>query len=61
MKRMDEDKISLVEFLSSIKFSQQHSKIHGEKFDTHLAKLQQRVRTRRLYNAEELELIRSAN
>jgi hypothetical protein len=61
MKRLDDDKISLVEFLSSIKFSQQHGKNHGEEFDTRLAKLQQRVRTRRLYNAEELELIRSAN
>lgn len=61
MKRLDDEKISLVDFLNSIKFSQQQGDHRTEEFDTRLAQFQQRVHTSRLYNTEELELIRSAN
>lgn len=60
MKRVDDGKVSLVEFLGSIKFKRQHGETgyqdsgHGQ-----FARLQQCVRGRG--NSEESQLIRSAN
>ena len=60
MKRVDDGKVSLVEFLGSIKFNRQHDEAsnqdagHGQ-----FARLRQCVRGPR--SSEENQLIRSAN
>ncbi len=61
MKRIDDGKVSLVEFLSSIKFARQHS----VNFDAHsgnrFARFDQRVPVGRQFGAEDSYLVRSAN
>lgn len=61
MKRKDEGRVSLVDFLSSIKFSRPHVDSSGhDESRGQFARLQQRVRSRG-HNAEESHLVRSAN
>jgi len=59
MKRLDDDKVSLVEFLGSIKFAphRHDSELESDRLG-HFARLNQQVR---MVNREELELVRSAN
>ena len=61
MKRIDEGKVSLVEFLSSIRFARNTS----DNFDAHngkrFASFDQRVPVARQGGAEESYLVRSAN
>ena len=60
MKRLDEGKVSLVEFLGSIKFSRDHgASTRTEAFDEQFARLEQR--TRRGHRSEDAQLVRSAN
>lgn len=61
MKRRDEGKASLVDFLRSIKFSHEGSTRNAGDCNTHFADFEQRARTRRQYSNEDAELIRSAN
>ena len=61
MKRLDEDKVSLVEFLRSIKFAQQNDSNHSEKCPTHFADFDQRARPGGKTSTEDSQLIRSAN
>ncbi|MCB1704974.1 MAG: hypothetical protein KDI17_08925 [Halioglobus sp.] len=61
MKRLDEGKTSLVDFLRSIRYGRNHtSKSHDEPAE-HFAELNPRARTGTKSNAEEKMLIRSAN
>ena len=61
MKRLDEGKVSLVEFLRSIKYAD-HSKsnCHSE-YPKHFADLRPQARSEKKSNAEESSLIRSVN
>jgi hypothetical protein len=63
MKKRDEGKASLVEFLSSIKFAQQNSRAYEADVEcpTHFAHFKQSARSGRDYCAEDSQLIRSAN
>ena len=59
MKRLDHDKVSLVEFLGSIKFAPHRHDAGLESAHLgHFARLNQQVR---MVNREEQELVRSAN
>lgn len=62
MKRLDEGKVSLVEFLGSIKFGRQHgdSGRQGES-QVQFARLRQSAGAARNRRDEECQLIRSAN
>ena len=60
MKRVDDGKVSLVEFLGSIKFNRQHDEASNlDAGNGHFARLHQCVRGPR--SSEESQLIRSAN
>ncbi|MFV0279061.1 MAG: hypothetical protein ACK5HY_18040 [Parahaliea sp.] len=61
MKRRDEGKTSLVDFLRSIKFSHESDARHSRDSSGHFADFQQRARTKRQYSTEDAQLIRSAN
>lgn len=61
MKVNEEQKASLVDFIRSIKFSHSHSAPAAEASNTHFARFQQRVRTRRQHSSEDSQLVRSAN
>lgn len=61
MKRMDEGKVSLVEFLSSIKFARQNSAHFDVQNGNRFARFDQRVPVNRQFGAEDSNLIRSAN
>jgi hypothetical protein len=61
MKRLDENKVSLVEFLRSIKFPTPSTSLWGSELPAHFASFKQQVRTRRQLSNEESQLIRSAN
>jgi hypothetical protein len=61
MKRRDDGKVSLVEFLRSIKFRHQQATIDADECPTHFAGLDPRKRTEQNNNTEESHLIRSAN
>jgi hypothetical protein len=61
MKRLDEGKVSLVEFLRSIKYANHtRSKRHTED-PKHFAGFSPQARAKEKSNAEELSLIRSDN
>ena len=60
MKRLDDGKVSLVEFLSSIKFAQHNSNQRAE-CDRHFAGFNPRARGGQALNSEDSQLIRSAN
>ena len=61
MKRLDDGKVSLVEFLRSIKFA--HNSESGETVECprHFAHFNQRARSGAQLQAEDSQLIRSAN
>ncbi|WP_157976790.1 hypothetical protein [Parahaliea mediterranea] len=61
MKRRDQGKTSLVEFMRSIKFSHEGGHRDASACSTHFADFEQRARTRRQYSSEDAQLIRSAN
>ena len=61
MKRLDENKVSLVEFLRSIKFAPGTAANHSGKCPTHFAHFNQRARSGKKLSAEDSQLIRSAN
>lgn len=61
MKRRDDGKVSLVEFLRSIKFRQQHATNETDECTKHFAGFNPRTRTAKNNNTEESQLIRSAN
>ena len=61
MKRLDDGKVSLVEFLRSIKFAPQTASNETVKCPTHFAHFNQRARSGGHLCAEESQLIRSAN
>ena len=61
MKRRDEGKTSLVEFLRSIKFTHENMSQRATTSGKQFAGLKPRVRTGRKTSAEESQLIRSAN
>ncbi len=60
MKRRDENKTTLVDFMRSIKFSHKHDH-HADECPTHFAAFNQRTRGGSAANGEEHQLIRSAN
>ena len=61
MKRLDEGKVSLVEFLRSIKYAD-HTRSHRHMEDPmHFADFSPQARGSEKSNAEELSLIRSDN
>ena len=63
MKRRDEGKTSLVEFLRSIKFAHQNSTADDAHMEcpTHFAELRQSARDAGEASQEDSQLIRSAN
>ncbi|MEJ2531151.1 MAG: hypothetical protein P8Y92_05070 [Halioglobus sp.] len=61
MKRLDENKVSLVDFLRSIKFSTPSTSGWGSELSAHFASFKQQARTRGQLSNEESQLIRSAN
>lgn len=61
MKRMDDRKVSLVEFLRSIKFSRPHKNDAKSEVSTHFAPLVPKARPAQPYCAEDASLVRSAN
>ncbi len=60
MKRLDDGKVSLVEFLNSIKFAHNDTN-QRSKCATHFAHFNPRARGGQSLNGEESQLIRSAN
>ena len=60
MKRLDDGKVSLVEFLNSIKFAPHNTGQRAE-CGTHFAPFNPRARGGQPLNGEDSQLIRSAN
>ena len=61
MKKLGEDRVSLVDFLRSIKFSTPATEVWDGDFPAHFASFEQQARTRRQFSNEDSQLIRSAN
>ena len=61
MKRLDEGKVSLVEFLRSIKFAKQSTSNASGDCPTHFAHLNPHTRSSMQISSEDSQLIRSAN
>ena len=61
MKRLDDGKVSLVEFLRSIKFKHRSMKDHRQECGTHFAGFKAHARRDQAASAEESQLVRSAN
>lgn len=61
MKRIDEGKVSLVEFLSSIKFARHNSPARQAPSGGNFARFDQRVPPARQFGTEDSYLVRSAN
>ncbi|MEH6591453.1 MAG: hypothetical protein V7746_14425 [Halioglobus sp.] len=62
MKKRDEGKASLVDFLRSIKFAHDHTGVAAElECPTHFANFKQSARSGNEGSQEDSELIRSAN
>ncbi|MEH6585105.1 MAG: hypothetical protein V7720_01035 [Halioglobus sp.] len=61
MKRIDEGKTSLVEFLSSIKFARHNSAHFDVQSSNRFARFDQRVPVNGQFGTEDSKLIRSAN
>ncbi len=61
MKRLDEGKVSLVDFLRSIKFAHHDKAEQREEDHTHFADFSPHVRTQKKPNTEERNLVRSGN
>ncbi len=62
MKRLDDGRTSLVDFVRSIRFDPPHTVADAAGEDNPgFARFEQRVRARRSRTGEEAELVRSAN
>lgn len=61
MKRVDDRKVSLVEFLRSIKFSHPTKNAEKNEVSTHFAPLVPRARPAQPHSSEDASLVRSAN
>ena len=61
MKRLDDGKVSLVDFMRSIKFDQGASATQSYEVPTRLAHFNPRARSGQTQAAEDSQLIRSAN
>lgn len=61
MKRLDDGKVSLVEFLRSIKFAHSKRSSRTEQCHTHFAGFNPQARPGLQSNAEDSYLVRSAN
>ena len=61
MKRIDDGKVSLVEFLSSIKFARRNSMNAGDRCSGHFAHFNPQARPGGAFSVEDSQLIRSAN
>ena len=61
MKRLDEGKVSLVEFLSSIKFARSNAANSGVECRSHFAHFNPQARPGSAFSVEDSQLIRSAN
>jgi hypothetical protein len=61
MTRRDEGKVSLVEFLRSIKFTHRSNRVEAPECPTHFAHFDQRARNNGKESQEDAQLIRSAN
>ena len=62
MKRLDDDKVSLVDFVRSIKFARpRYDSPQANQTSMHFAHFEQRVNTCQQISAEDSKLIRSAN
>jgi len=61
MTRRDEGKVSLVDFLRSIKFAHQKDTVDEVECPTHFAHFNQRTKTGRKDSPEDTQVIRSAN
>ena len=61
MKKLDDNKVSWVEFLRSIKFAQHNMSNERTKCPTHFADFNPQARTGQQSNAEDSHLVRSAN
>ena len=61
MKRMDDGKVSLVEFLSSIKFAQRNEVNTGARSIGQFAHFNPQARPGGAFSVEDSQLIRSAN
>lgn len=61
MKRLDKGKVSLVEFLSSIKFTPRGEQNRARYGSARFAHFYPQVRRSAQVSAEELHLVRSAN
>ena len=61
MKRIDDGKVSLVEFLSSIKFSRSRSNKKASDAGKRVASFEQRAPVSQPFATEDSYLIRSAN
>lgn len=61
MKRLDDGKVSWVEFLRSIKFATNNTANRQVECPTHFANFIPHARSGQNANAEDLQLIRSAN
>ena len=59
MKRLDDDKVSLVDFLRSIKFTSKSDSNQALECHTHFASFEQHARRRA--SAEDSQVVRSAN
>ena len=61
MKRLDEGKVSLVEFLRSIKYGRRTPRSNHSADETHFAGFNPQTRVDQQANSEELSLVRSDN
>lgn len=61
MKRIDEGKVSLVEFLSSIQFARRSASEKQRKSTARFARFEQRAPVSQTFSTEDASLIRSAN
>lgn len=61
MKRIDDGKVSLVDFMAAIKFARPTQVRKGDAYTTRFAGFTPRTRTGAALNREESQLIRSAN
>ena len=60
MKRRDQGRASLVDFLRSLKFSRRSAQAGSSESPARFARLDQRIRTERS-SIEDFQLVRSAN
>ena len=61
MKRRDEGKVSLVDFMRSIKYAHHKKRQNDHEYPAQLAGFSPRVHADKVSNAEESHLVRSGN